>query len=440
MAADAAASPGPLPITDGAPPPPAVATAGTPAAAPGSADPPGHRTESAALAATAERARPARLAAGGATWRGLLFLLLNLPLGLVGFVFVTTMLALGVGLAVTVIGLPVLAVGLWVCRGFGAVERARARWLLGLRIPAPSRPPRRRVDGLGATFAALGDPVAWRHALYLFIRLPWSIISFVAALVLVTVGWVVLPWATRALVAVDRAMIRGLLSPSESVERRIRELEGDRGTLVDSAAADLRRIERDLHDGAQARLVTLAMGLGMAKEKLADDPHAAAQMVAEAHGEAKLALQELRDLARGINPAILTDRGLPAALVSLAARCTVPTRAAVTLDSRPAAAVETMLYFAASELLTNISKHSRAEAATVELRRVDGGATLVLEVGDNGVGGVDPRGGSGIAGLTERVDAVDGTLVVDSPPGGPTLVSVTVPWRESTELVEPARR
>ncbi|WP_422615057.1 sensor histidine kinase, partial [Frankia torreyi] len=373
-----------------------------------------------------------RLAAGAATWRGVLFLLLNLPLGIIGFVCVTTALALGAGLVVTVIGIPVLAFGLQLCRVLGTIERVRARWLLGLRIGAPSRRPRRRAGGLGSMFAALADPVSWRTALYLFIRLPWSIISFVAAVLLLTVGWVVLPSATRGLVAVDRAMIRGLLSPSEGVERRIRELEADRGALADSAAADLRRIERDLHDGAQARLVALAMGLGLAKEKLADDPDAAAQMVAEAHGEAKLALQELRDLARGIHPAILTDRGLPAALTSLAARCTVPTRAAVELSSRPAPALEGIVYFTASELLTNISKHSQASAATIELRRPDR-ASLLLRVSDDGVGGADPRCGTGLAGLTGRLDAIDGTLVVDSPPGGPTLVSVALPWRDATD-------
>jgi signal transduction histidine kinase len=385
-------------------------------------------------AGSAEAAAPGRqwLAAGAATWRGVLFLLLNLPLGIIGFVCVTTALALGAGLVVTVIGIPVLAFGLQLCRVLGTIERVRARWLLGLWIDAPSRRPRRRAGGLGSMFAALADPVSWRTALYLFIRLPWSIISFVAAVLLLTVGWVVLPSATRGLVAVDRAMIRGLLSPSEGVERRIRELEADRGTLADSAAADLRRIERDLHDGAQARLVALAMGLGLAKEKLADDPDAAALMVAEAHGEAKLALQELRDLARGIHPAILTDRGLPAALASLAARCTVPTRAAVELTGRPAAALEGIVYFTASELLTNISKHSQASAATIELRRPDG-ASLLLRVSDNGVGGADPRCGTGLAGLNGRLGAIDGTLVVDSPPGGPTLVSVALPWRDATD-------
>nr|WP_235826009.1 sensor domain-containing protein [Candidatus Frankia alpina] len=246
--------------------------------------------------------RQQRLAASAATWRGLLFLLLNLPLSIIGFVWVTMVLALGAGLVVTVIGIPVLALGLQVCRVFGTIERVRARSLLGLRVDVPSRRPRRRAGGLGAMFAALADPVSWRTALYLFIRLPWGIVSFVAAVLLLTVGWVVLPAATRGLVAVDRAMIRSLLSPSEGVERRIRELEADRGALADAAAADLRRIERDLHDGAQARLVALAMGLGLAKEKLVDDPDAAARMVAEAHGEAKLALQELRDLARGIHP------------------------------------------------------------------------------------------------------------------------------------------
>ncbi|MFE4415353.1 histidine kinase, partial [Streptomyces sp. NPDC056821] len=237
------------------------------------------------------------------------------------------------------------------------------------------------------------------------------------------------PWIVRALTMVDQMLVRGLLSPSDELERRIAELESDRGVVVDTAAADLRRIERDLHDGAQARLVNLAMGLGLAKEKLLEgqsDEHVAA-MVAEAHGEVKLALQELRDLARGIHPAVLTDRGLDAALSAVASRCTVPVQVTVELESRPAAAIEGIAYFTVSELLQNVSKHSGARIASVDVWRAED--RLMLQVEDDGVGNADVSKGSGLAGLAERLDAVDGILIVDSPSGGPTRVTAELPWR-----------
>lgn len=185
-----------------------------------------------------------------------------------------------------------------------------------------------------------------------------GVLTFTVALIGLLVLWPVLPYVVRWLSNVDRLMVRGLLSPSDELERRIAELESDRGVVVDTAAADMRRIERDLHDGAQARLVALAMGLGLAKEKLLEDPDAAAAMVDEAHGEVKLALQELRDLARGIHPAVLTDRGLDAALSSVASRCVVPVKVLVDLPERPAAAIEGIAYFTVSELLQNVSKHA----------------------------------------------------------------------------------
>jgi signal transduction histidine kinase len=234
------------------------------------------------------------------------------------------------------------------------------------------------------------------------------------------------PWIVRALTTVDRLMVHGLLGPSR-LATRVVELESDRGVVIDTAAADLRRIERDLHDGAQARLVNLAMGLGLAKEKLTEDPQAAARMVDEAHGEVKTALQELRDLARGIHPAVLTDRGLDAALSAVASRCTVPVQVEVDLPARPAPAIEGIAYFTVSELLQNISKHSRATRATVDVWRVD--SRLMIQVVDNGVGGADAASGSGLAGLAERLDAVDGILVVDSPVAGPTRITAELPWR-----------
>ncbi|MFD6465997.1 sensor histidine kinase, partial [Streptomyces goshikiensis] len=173
--------------------------------------------------------------------------------------------------------------------------------------------------------------------------------------------------------------------------------------------------------------VALAMDLGLAKEKLTEDPRAAARMVDEAHGEVKIALQELRDLARGIHPAVLTDRGLDAALSSVASRCAVPVRVAVELPGRPAAAIEGIAYFTVSELLQNISKHAGARSASVDVWK--SGDRLLIQVTDDGRGGADARQGGGLAGLTERLDAVDGVLVVDSPAAGGTTVTAELPWR-----------
>ncbi|MEU6364850.1 sensor domain-containing protein [Streptomyces sp. NPDC046931] len=381
-----------------------------------------------------ERPPPPRLALDGHTWREIAYLLANLPMSLIGFTYVVTVLATGAGLTVTVIGFPLLAVGLVGARQLGKLERARARALLGLRVEEPTPLPLLRRGGPSRRlWLALKDPVGWRTILYDFIRLPWGILTFTVTLVSLFLLWPVLPFLARGLANVDRAMVRGLLSPSDELERRIAELESDRGVVVDTAAADLRRIERDLHDGAQARLVNLAMGLGLAKEKLLEDPDTAAAMVEEAHGEVKLALQELRDLARGIHPAVLTDRGLDAALSAVATRCTVPVKVTVDLERRPAAAIEGIAYFTVSELLQNISKHSGAKSASVDIWRAE--ERLLIQVRDDGRGGARLDGGTGMAGLAERLGAVDGLFVVDSPVGGPTTVTAELPWRDRAEEV-----
>jgi signal transduction histidine kinase len=333
---------------------------------------------------------------------------------------------------VTVIGFPLLAAALMGARQLGKLERARARALLRVRVDEPSPLPLRGGGGFFAqVWMSVKDPVGWRTMLYGFVRLPWGIVSFTITLVSLFVLWPVLPYIARGLTNVDRAMVRGLLFPSEELERRIAELESDRGVVVDTAAADLRRIERDLHDGAQARLVNLAMGLGLAKEKLLEDPDAAAAMVEEAHGEVKLALQELRDLARGIHPAVLTDRGLDAALSAVASRCTAPVKVTVDLETRPAPAIEGIAYFTVSELLQNISKHSGAKSASVEVWRTDD--RLLVQVRDDGRGGARLDGGTGMKGLADRLGAVDGLFVVDSPDGGPTTVTAELPWRDRTD-------
>jgi signal transduction histidine kinase len=388
--------------------------------------------------ADSDRLPPVRFAFDRHTWKEIAHLLANLPVALLGFTYVMTVLVTGFWMTVTVIGFPLLAAGLMGARQLGKLERARARVLLGVRIDEPSPLPlRSRRNGfLAQLWMGIKDPVGWRTVLYDFVRLPWGVLTFTITLTSLFVLWPVLPFIARGLTNVDRAMVRGLLSPSDELERRIAELESDRGVVVDTAAADLRRIERDLHDGAQARLVNLAMGLGLAKEKLLEDPDTAAAMVAEAHGEVKLALQELRDLARGIHPAVLTDRGLDAALSSVASRCTVPVKVTADLPTRPAAAIEGIAYFTVSELLQNISKHSGARTASVDVWQADD--RLLIQVWDDGRGGAHLDGGTGMRGLADRLGAVDGLFVIDSPPGGPTVVTAELPWRDrSLDAREP---
>ncbi|GAA1153104.1 sensor histidine kinase [Streptomyces hebeiensis] len=416
----------------------------------------------------------------GRTWRAFGHLLLSLPISVLMFVYAVTMFSLAAGLLVTFLGVPVLAAALAGCRGFGVLERARGRALLGLRMTEPA-PVRGRKSGLLPWVGAvLKSGVSWRHLLYAVLHMPWAVFAFVVSLTLSAAGWSlllyplwqwVLPrylgqdgialysdgrgnglfldtpfeiaatsaiglvlvllssWVIRGLASVDRLLIAGLLGPSP-LAARVSELESDRGVVVDTAAADLRRIERELHDGAQARLAALAVDLGQAKEKLPTDPEAAARMVDEAHGEVKTALRELRDLARGIHPAVLTDRGLDAALSAVASRSVVPVAVEVELPSRPAPAIEGIAYFTVCELLRDIGERARvtrATRATVDVWRASD--RLMLQVTDDGRGGADRTATGGPTGLAERLDAVDGILVTDSPAGGPTTVTVELPWR-----------
>ena len=198
-----------------------------------------------------------------------------------------------------------------------------------------------------------------------------------------------------------------------------------RTAAVDSAEAERRRIERDLHDGAQQRLVALAAGLGAAKEKIDIDPEEGQRMLADAHEEAKSALKEIRDLVRGIHPVILEDRGLDAALSAVVARSPVPVALDVQLNERPPAAVESAAYFVVNEALTNIAKHANATRAHVAIARA--GDRLVVEVRDNGQGGAESGAGTGLQGLRDRVAGLGGSMYVISPVGGPTTVSVELP-------------
>jgi signal transduction histidine kinase len=205
---------------------------------------------------------------------------------------------------------------------------------------------------------------------------------------------------------------------------RIEELEETRAGAVSVQETELRRIERDLHDGAQARLVALGMSLGMAEEKLRTDPEGAIVLLAEARTGAKEALEELRDLARGIHPPILTDRGLEAAIAALAARSPVSVTLTVDVPTRPPAAVETAAYFVVAEALANAIKYADATRIDVRIGRSNG--SLVAEVADDGNGGADPAG-NGLTGLDQRVRALDGRLRIASPEGGPTTVRAELP-------------
>jgi signal transduction histidine kinase len=234
------------------------------------------------------------------------------------------------------------------------------------------------------------------------------------------------PWIGSGVRALDIRAARGLLGPSRADElaSRVEQLTETRAGVVDAADAERRRLERDLHDGTQQRLVSLAMNLGMARAQAGSEDEAK-RAIAEAHEEAKAALAELRDLIRGLHPAVLEDRGLDAALSGVAARMPIPVRLTVDLPRRPAPVIEAVAYFVVSEGLANIAKHSQASEAAVFVQRA--GDRLHVIVTDDGIGGADAAGGTGLTGLARRAASVDGTFEIDSPPGGPTLLTVDLP-------------
>jgi len=260
-------------------------------------------------------------------------------------------------------------------------------------------------------------------ALAIHVGVSAVLVGFLVAVWAITTGggyfWPVWPALGLALLAaVHAAAVYGRRV------HRVEQLEVSRAAAIDVQESELRRIERDLHDGAQARLVALGMSLGMAEEKLRTDPEGASALLAEARSGAKEALEELRDLARGIHPPILTDRGLGPAIAALAAHSPVPITISVDAPERPPAAVETAAYFVVAEALANAIKYAGATRIDVRIGRPDG--SLVAEVADDGQGGADPAG-HGLAGLEQRIRALEGRLRVASPPGGPTTVRAEIP-------------
>lgn len=400
------------------------------------------------------------------TGRALGHLLLNLPLGVLYFAVLAVGLSLGAGLLITLVGVPILIGMGWVVRMLADVERARMNSFLATTLRAPYREPAPETGWVARLATIAKDPSIWRDFLYLALRLPIGLFTFTTmiaawaiamslllspvsywlgffhiniaglvfdgpkAMVLATMAGavsVVLAVAiTHGLAKLERMLASALLDTSpEELKRRVDDVTRSRSRTMSAADQDRRRLERDLHDGAQQRLVSLAMTLGLAQEKLASDPEQGARLVREAHDEAKRALQDLRDLARGLHPAILTDHGLEAALPALAARCPIPARVDVAVSPRPSVAAESAAYFVVSEALTNAARHSRATQVRVTARREQD--MLTVDVWDDGIGNATAAPGGGLAGLTDRVEALEGRLTISSPDRGPTLLHVEIP-------------
>lgn len=397
------------------------------------------------------------------TWRRFAYLLSTFPLGQFWFIISVTLLSLGFGMLVIIVGVPILAGLVLLWRAGAMMERSLADALGDTEIAVPYRP----APGNGAIKTArayLSDPATVRDALWLFLLFPlgivwftflavvwsaslgmavaplwywtdgvqiglWEVDSFPGAAVASLIGIALLPVAarvTRAAGDIHGRLAAGMLGPTRAraLEGEVRTLEVRSQKTVDVAEMERRRIERDLHDGAQQRLVALAMELGRAKAKFDEDPDGARRLIDDAHGNAKLALEELRDLARGIHPAVLADRGLDPALSALAARSPIPVQITFLLDRRPPMSVESAAYFVVSEALANAGKHSLASIVAVTVEEVDN--SVVVEVMDDGVGGAIATG-SGLSGLADRVEAMGGRLAVLSPVGGPSLVRAEIP-------------
>ncbi len=404
--------------------------------------------------------KPNALAAG-------FYLLTNLVTGIFWFTLTVVLTVVGFATSVIGVGLPILWLAMNVVRGGAATERAWVGAALRTEIPRPYR--ERQPGTLRQRWKAqFTDPATWRDFGYLLLLLPvgvlefasvvamwsvvaglvgvpfwighapfavivgdfWTIDSFTSALPVALIGLALIPFAvigTRWLGVLHGKFARAMLGPTRADQLAIEaeRLQSSRARGVEAAEAERRRIERDLHDGAQQRLVAVAMGLGRAKSKLDTDPDGAAELIAEAHADAKLAIKELRDLARGIYPSVLGDRGLDAALSALAARVPIEVDLQVDVDPRPPTAVESAAYFTVGEALTNITKHSNGTKATVRVNRVDTG--VLVEVTDNGQGGAELKPGGGLAGLADRAATIDGVVVVVSPTGGPTVIRAELP-------------
>ena len=412
-------------------------------------------------------ARPLRLQ----TARELAFLLLGGLTAIAGFVVQVAGLSAGLSLLITFVGIPILlalaVADRWLC----AIERLRVGFVRREHVPAVyRRAPKRGFIAWMKTVAT--DPQTWKDFGWVWLNIVPGFASAIVAVSLVAsvlwaltlpiywwslpesalpqlwpdsrvdtwgevlgiaaVGLLLLPVVASIVTGLARGQAwlgRRILGPSDraELEQRVGVLTRTRAAAADAQTNELRRIERDLHDGAQARMVAVTMDLGLAQEKIESDPDQARALVAAAHAEAKTAIADLRRLVGGIAPAVLTDRGLDAALSALVASCRIPVSLDAQLDEggRLPSAVEVAAYFVVSEALVNAQKHSDASAATVPLRRQ--AERVVVEVADDGRGGAVVGAGSGLVGLRDRVAALDGWFAISSPVGGPTIVRAEIP-------------
>jgi signal transduction histidine kinase len=403
------------------------------------------------------------------TWRSLGHLVLGMLVGGPVFGAMVALLAVSVGLLIVFpLAIPVIWLLFTVSHLLATLERSRCAALLDVGMIDPV-PISKETSWWRRFLEKIRSSARWREIAYLLLLFPLGLFTGLVAVgtwtaslaltalpffverlpegnadlwlfdvgpgagavlasVVGVIGLVVLaPWVTVALAALCRQVGSWLLStdPTEALEGRVSALETSRTAAVDSAEAERRRIERDLHDGAQQRLVALAMDLGSAKERLRDEPPEVRELVDAAHTEVKAVIKELRDLVRGIHPVILEDRGLDAALSAVVARFPIPVTLQVDVARRPPATVESTAYFVVSEALTNVVRHAEATEAAVAIARR--GDRLVVEVRDNGIGGADPARGSGLSGLADRAASVGGWIEVVSPPGGPTTLIVELP-------------
>ena len=396
-------------------------------------------------------------------WRAWAYLATACVPGALGLSVLAADLAVGSGLAKALIGLPLLAALALAGLPIGRVERWRLRLIDPAPVADPHQKPARR--GLRCWLATRArEPSTWRELGYaaVFVTVLWPVDLIVAAaVVVVPVALVTSPlpvalgaqrglwpgfaistplqaaaavpagiialvggaYLVTVVAAVQGRLARRLLTAPAGLDVQLAAVTQSRARLVDAFEAERRRIERDLHDGAQQRLVALSVSLGLARLDLPEGP--AADQVAHAHEQAKLALTELRELIYGIYPQVLTDRGLAAAAEEAADRSPVPVELEFRLDRRPPQAVEATAYFVITEALANIAKHSQAGRGWI--RATLAGDMLTLEIGDDGVGGADASAGRGLSGLADRVAVVGGTVTATSPPGGPTVLRAELP-------------
>ncbi|MEV4097346.1 sensor histidine kinase [Streptosporangium saharense] len=400
------------------------------------------------------------------------YLLAGFPVSIVFFVLAVAGFSAGVGTVVVWIGLPILAGTLMMARGMADVERRMLADVLGRPVPRPRyRPAPERAGRFRRLVNPLTSGQSWLDLLYGILSFPLTVLAFVVTvtwwagtilgLASPIYGWITaripgnqglaellgfgdgvladvivnttigvlfaltLPLVLRGATLVQSGLGRAMLTGVAELHERIDDLAQGRAAAVSAEANALRRLERDIHDGPQQRLVSLAMDLSRAQRQLSRDPRAVEEMLSQAITSTRETLDELRALSRGIAPPILTDRGLAPALAALAGRCTVPVELDIQVTGRFAAAIENTVYFVVAESLTNVAKHSHATVCTVTLSKA--GGVLMLTIGDDGVGGAHTAKGHGLSGLADRLKAVDGTFAVDSPLGGPTVIVAEVP-------------